>query len=149
MDIQDAIQRLRAAKRAHLAWVGRAGLLVQGIPVSQEQIPVLHTDCQFGRWYHEDGQELSPLPAFRAINEPHRELHDAYATIFKLMFQEQDSSFFQRLLGRKGRSRSDHQADVDAQMQRLENASKEVVALLESLETALVGQVRRVAAATF
>lgn len=148
MDIQETIQRLRAAKRAHLAWVGRAGLLVQGIAVSREEIPVLHTDCPFGRWYHGDGQALAPLPAFRAINAPHQALHEAYAAIFKLLFQEQNVSLFQRLLGKPRRAQAEAQAGVDAQMRRLEAASREVVSLLELLEQALLEHFRRTAAMT-
>lgn len=143
MDIQDVVQRLRAAKRAHLAWVGRAGLLVQGIAVAQEQIPVWHTDCPFGRWYHGDGQELAPLPAFRAIDAPHRSLHEAYATIFRLLFQEQNASLFQRLLGKTRWAQAEAQAEVAVQMRRLEEASREVVTLLDLLEKALLSQARR------
>lgn len=143
MDIQDAVQRLRAAKRAHLAWVGRAGLLVQGIAVAQEQIPVRHTDCPFGLWYHQDGQELAPLPAFRAIDKPHRSLHEAYATIFSLLFQEQKAPLFDRLLGKTRRAQAEVQEKVAAQMRRLEEASREVVMLLDLLEQALLSQTRR------
>ncbi len=143
MDLQDAVQRLRAAKRAHLAWVGRASLLVQGIAVDQDQIPVQHTDCTFGRWYHGEGQVLSALPAFRAIEAPHRTLHDAYAEIFRVLFQEPNPSLFQRLLGTTRRAKENAQAEVESQTRRLVDASREVVALLELLEAALLAQTKR------
>lgn len=43
-----------------------------------------HTDCAFGRWYNGDGgRQFGNLPAWRAIDEPHRRVHAAGAALVK------------------------------------------------------------------
>ncbi len=134
MDKNQVIQLLRTAKRDHLAWVGRAELLVQGIPVSKEQLPVLHTDCNFGRWYFGEGQVLAKFTDFRAIDPPHQTLHHAYAQIFKLLLEEENPSFFSKLLGTARKQHERNMPAIEANMHALEQASQEVVRHLEALE---------------
>src|SRR5690606_21556115 len=39
-----------------------------------------HTRCRLGRWYYgPDGQRLAGHPVFRAVEDPHRRLHEAAA----------------------------------------------------------------------
>lgn len=42
---------------------------------SGERLPD-HTECAFGRWYRGEGEKrFGHLPAWRAIDEPHRVFH--------------------------------------------------------------------------
>lgn len=48
-----------------------------------ERVPG-HTECAFGRWYHgEGGKQLGHLPAWRAIDKPHRLVHDVAAALVR------------------------------------------------------------------
>lgn len=43
-----------------------------------------HTECAFGRWYMgEGGRQFGHLPAWRAIDEPHRQFHAAGAALVR------------------------------------------------------------------
>jgi len=131
------IQKLHTAKRSHLAWVGRAELLTQGHEIEKEQIPVLHTDCAFGDWYFGDGQMLNDLPEFQEIDPAHKRLHDAYASVFKLITQEENASAFSKLLGIAKRKKEADQPVIHQYMNDLEQASQSVIGSLERLESRL------------
>jgi len=128
------IQKLHTAKRGHLAWVGRAELLTQGLEIQKEQIPVLHTDCEFGDWYFGDGQVLNALPEFQAIDAPHKRLHEAYAEIFKLITEEENASAFSKMLGIAKRKKEADQPIIHQHMINLEQSSQNVINSLDALE---------------
>ncbi|WP_018870281.1 CZB domain-containing protein [Thioalkalivibrio sp. ALgr3] len=134
MEKQEVLDRLHQAKRAHLAWVGRAELLTQGVPVEKDQIPVLHTDCPFGQWYFSDGQALNDFPEFESIDEAHRHLHQAYAEIFKLVTEEENASMFSKMLGFARRQHERNEPLIRMHMEALEEASRSVVHHLDALE---------------
>lgn len=89
IDKKEALEKLRKAKGAHIKWRAYAQALVSGVPVSNEKIPVEHTDCAFGQWYHGEGREmLGHLPSYEAIYTPHEMLHEIYKRIFETMNSE-------------------------------------------------------------
>lgn len=47
MKKEDLLEHLRAAKSAHLKWVQKAKLLINGVEVEQGAIPVDSTECNF------------------------------------------------------------------------------------------------------
>ncbi|MFW6020479.1 MAG: CZB domain-containing protein [Guyparkeria sp.] len=128
------IQKLHDAKRSHLAWVGRAELLTQGFEIRKEQIPVLHTDCEFADWYFGDGQVLNALPEFQAIDALHKRLHDAYAAVFKLITEEENASAFSKMLGIAKRKKEADKPIIHRHMINLEQASRQVIESLDALE---------------
>jgi len=128
------IQKLHNAKRSHLAWVGRAELLTQGLEIQKEQIPVLHTDCEFGDWYFGEGQALNSLSEFQAIDAPHKRLHEAYAAVFKLITEEENASAFSKMLGIAKRKKEADQPIIHQHMINLEQSSQNVINSLDALE---------------
>jgi len=134
MDKQEVLQKLHTAKRDHLAWVGRAELLTDGVPIEKEHIPVLHTDCKFGRWYFDEGQALADFPEFRKIDEAHKALHSAYANVFKIMTDEENTSGFAKFLGFAKRKHEKNEPIIKQRMNELEHASRLVIHHLDSLE---------------
>ncbi len=49
----------------------------QSTQVALEGIPPLDChECRLGRWYYRSGQEFAGTPAFDALEEPHRRLHE-------------------------------------------------------------------------
>ncbi len=134
MNKNDILHKLHQAKRDHLAWVGRAELLAQGIEVSKELIPVLHTDCRFGHWYFGEGQALTVFPEFREIDEAHRALHQSYTEIFKLITETENPSLFSRLVGKARRQQKQNEPVIKSKLQKLESESHRVLQRLEALE---------------
>lgn len=131
---QHILKEIRSAKRAHIAWAGRAELLAKGYPVTEDQVPLSHAECAFGTWYLQASTELKTIGVFRAIDAPHKTLHDAYADIFKALFTEQNLTFFQRMVGQGAKLKEKNKPYIAEKLRTLEKASNEVVALLDEFE---------------
>lgn len=101
MTIQDILQTVRTAKRAHISWVMKADALIHGIPLEKSQVPLDGTECSFGKWYYGQGQCCSELPSFKALEKPHMELHSTYARIFSAIYEKSDLSFLSGMFGKK------------------------------------------------
>lgn len=135
MNKKDVLEQLRAAKSAHIQWRAYAQALVTGIPVGQDHVPVIHTNCKFGKWYYGPGQHLSSLSAYRAIETPHEMLHQIYMKIFKLLFGEDDRSTLQKMFGSKSKLKKEQQAEAEALMQNLLSVSGTLLEAINLLES--------------
>lgn len=133
MDKRQVIAHLRAAKSAHIKWRSYAQALIAGLPLDESQVPVIHTDCAFGRWYYGPGQQLSSLESFHAIEVPHEAMHAVYMQIFQLLFETEDRGFFQRLIGGAAK-KSERQGQINARLDTLIELSKTLLAAIELLE---------------
>ncbi|GAB4303160.1 MAG: hypothetical protein Kow0096_25110 [Thiohalomonadaceae bacterium] len=138
MDKKQVITHLRAAKSAHIKWRSYAQAIVAGLPVNEDQVPVIHTDCAFGKWYYGPGQKLSSLPGFQAIETPHEALHSIYMQIFKLLFETEEVSFFQKFIG-TGKKRDDRREQLNTLLNSLIEMSKTLLAAIELLEQEVLG----------
>ncbi len=134
MTKKEVLAQLRAAKTAHIQWRAYAQALIAGLPVEQDQVPVIHTKCKFGTWYYGAGQQLSSLSAYEAIEVPHEVLHQIYMKIFKLLFGEDDRSWLKSLFGSKGKITRKKQEQVETLMQNLLSVSKTLLEAINSLE---------------
>jgi hypothetical protein len=109
MTKENVLSHLRAAKSAHIKWVQKAKLLIKGVNVKEDAIPVDSTECNFGKWFYSDGQILNslsnnPLECMLTIEKLHFELHDTYLYIFNIYFsQAKKGGFFAKLFGFKQR----------------------------------------------
>lgn len=133
MDKKQVISHLRAAKSAHIKWRSYAQAIAAGLPVSEDQVPVIHTDCAFGKWYYGTGQKLSGLPSFQAIETPHETLHAIYMQMFKLIFDTEETGFFKKLIGASKR-RDDRKEQLNTLLNSLVEMSKTLLAAIELLE---------------
>jgi hypothetical protein len=130
----EILTQLRQAKSAHIQWRAYAQALVAGIPVEKDHVPVIHTNCAFGKWYYGRGQQLSSLSAYRAIETPHEMLHQIYMKIFNLLFGSGESTFFKRVFGSKGKLNAKDKEQAEELMRNLLSVSEtllEAVSLLE------------------
>lgn len=134
MNKLEILEKIRAAKRSHVSWVKRARSLIDGVPVDKEKVPVMSTDCIFGRWYYGDGKQLSKLPSFQAIEDPHNRLHETYAKIFKLLFGDNRPSFFARVLGLKYKPQKNDLHEANELFKELQAWSDIIMGRLEKLE---------------
>lgn len=135
MDKKEALSQLRAAKSAHIQWRAYAQALVTGIPVEQDHVPVIHTNCKFGKWYYGPGQQLSSLSTYGAIDTPHEMLHQIYMKIFKLLFGEDDRSTFSKIFGSKSKVKQEQQVEAEALMQKLLSVSGTLLEAINLLES--------------
>ncbi|HEB67564.1 MAG TPA: hypothetical protein ENI93_06435 [Gammaproteobacteria bacterium] len=133
MDTRDILNRLRTAKSAHLGWVNRARALIDGKPVDKEKVPVMPTDCIFGKWYYSDGRKLASLPSFQAIEEPHNRLHAIYQEIFDLLFTNEKGNFIARLFD-NSRKQEQRREQARQKFLELQQMSDVIVSRLDALE---------------
>ena len=128
------MSQLRSAKSAHIQWRSYAQALVAGIPVEQDHVPVIHTTCKFGKWYYGEGQKLSSLSSYGAIETPHETLHQIYMKIFKLLFGEDNRSTLQKMFGSSAKIKQGNQAEAESFMKQLLSVSGTLLEAINLLE---------------
>ena len=131
---QSILQQLQRARSAHLRWRAYAQALVSGYDIEEGQLPLEHTDCQFGHWYYGAGQQLKELPAFRAVEEPHQQLHATYQQLYRMVLQRNDPTVLDDLLvlimpGFRQR----RQNDINRQLEQLIRCSEQMLGALDAL----------------
>lgn len=136
MDKHDVVDTLRSAALAHKKWTANALALIEGVPLDKAQVPVNSTECEFGKWYYSDGQNLRDLPGFKEIEEMHDGLHKTYMEIFVLLFGEVENktSFFGRLFGRSHKVANANREAAMKKYHILENRSDTIIKQLVQLE---------------
>lgn len=86
---KEIIDQIRKAKSAHIRWRSFAQALVSGVAIDEEKLPVEHTSCAFGKWYHGEGKELlGNLATYDGIYTPHEMLHEIYKRIYTIVNTE-------------------------------------------------------------
>lgn len=91
MEKETILEELRLARSAHIEWVERARMVIEGVEIAKEAVPVECTACRFGRWWYGHGQTLKVLRNNNAdtmdkIEVSHRTIHELYLEIFKIYF---------------------------------------------------------------
>jgi len=143
MEKSVVLEQLRAAKAAHISWVQRAKLLIEGIEIDKNSIPVNSTECQFGKWFYSDAQKLNALrnnslECMETIETLHFKLHDIYMKIFKLYYTVENKSFFSKLFGGKKSLSDDTIQRGREYFDHLETISKELLAEIARLERRVI-----------
>jgi len=141
MNKEDVLDKLREAKAAHISWVQRAKLLIEGFTINEKSIPVNSTECKFGQWFYSDGQRLNsirnnPSESMRKIEDLHFQLHDVYLNIYKIYYDTDltKKGFFKKLFGTKKKV---SQEDIDlakTYYNDMDFISKELVKELNTME---------------
>lgn len=140
MDKAVTLQLLGDAKKAHVKWVQRAKLLIEGLPIDEGAIPLSCTDCNFGQWFYGEGQKLNALgnmACLSDIEKAHFTLHDQYTKIFKIYFSDNDRSFFSKLFSSKKKISEEEKEMAKEHFIKLQAASDEVLDHLARLERRL------------
>jgi mevalonate kinase len=140
MEKEEVIEHLRAAKAAHIKWVQKAKLLINGVDIEEDAIPIDSTECNFGKWFYSDGQVLNslsnnPMECMQSIEDLHFSLHDKYLQIFNIYFsQEKKPGFFAKLFGIKRKK--------ELSVEEVEN-SKNYYREMETISKALLDEINR------
>jgi len=143
MNKEHILEHLRSAKSAHIKWVQKAKLLINGIEVKEDAIPVDSTECKFGQWFYGDGQVLNalsnnPVECMTKIEQLHFNLHDVYMNIFNIYFNKPKGGFLSKLFGKKN-TLDDYEIDKAKQYYaNLEIISKELLDEINRLERRLI-----------
>lgn len=107
------------AKQGHLAWKTRVRSFLNGdkTALTRDQA-CSHRDCVLGKWYYKDGiKQYGNNGAFKAIEQPHEELH---STIVKILDENE-----------QGNSEK-----AEELYTRIDPLSKKIVSYLDDLERA-------------
>lgn len=139
MNKQEILTQLRSAKSAHIQWRSYAQALIAGIPVEQDHVPVIHTNCKFGKWYYGPGQRLASLSTYAAIDTPHEILHQIYMKIFQLLFGEDTRSTFAKIFGSKAKLKQQHHEEAEVLMHDLLGVSGTLIEAIGLLEDEIKG----------
>jgi len=137
------LRQLRSAKAAHISWVQKAKLLIEGVEIDKSAIPINSTECQFGQWFYSDAQKLNglrnnSLDCMENIENYHAQLHDTYLQIFKLYYLVENKGFFAKLFtGKKKISEETTQKGREYFLQ-LEKISKELLLEIGRLERRVI-----------
>ncbi|MBU1658419.1 CZB domain-containing protein [bacterium] len=144
MDKEHVLEHLRSAKSAHIKWVQKAKLLINGIDIKEDAIPIDSTECKFGQWFYSDGQKLNalannPLECMTKVEKLHFELHDVYLSIFNIYFNKPKKGFFATLFGNKKNDVSPHEVDIARKYyEKMDGISKELLEEINRLERRLI-----------
>ena len=145
MEKEHILEHLRAAKAAHIKWVQKAKLLINGLDIQEDAIPVDSTECKFGKWFYSDGQILNalsnnPLECMQHIETLHFNLHDTYLKIFSIYFsEEKKTGFFAKLFGVKRKEPSVSEKELAQNFyDEMEQTSKELLDEINRLERRLI-----------
>jgi len=135
MNRHEALTEIRKAKAAHIRWRSYAQALVSGVAVSDEKIPVEHTDCAFGQWYHGPGKNaLGEFVSYEGIHTPHEMLHAIYKRIFDTLKSEDTNRGLKKLFSTKQGQELKRLELARAYMGELIGVSETLLEALEMLE---------------
>jgi len=87
---------IRSAKAAHIRWKSFVQISLWGIVTqdSKVDIPIVQTECEFGKWYYGNGMILSMISGYMAIEEPHEMVRKIYIQIYTLQKATFKGGFF-------------------------------------------------------
>ena len=140
MNKAELVSALHDAKDAHKKWVDNAHALIQGTILDKSQVPVMATDCKFGKWYYIQGQTLKRITYFKEIEALHNEVHKTYMDIFAILFAEKQQALVMnsRILGKLfGQAHNKSDDDQKLAMERykiLDHQSQQMIKKLDQLE---------------
>jgi len=137
---KDIVHILRKAVVSHKKWVNDAYSLIEGLQLSETQVPINSTECSFGTWYYHDGQRLKNIPGFQEIEAEHDKLHRTYREIFIILFglQSQNQSFFKKLFGTSAKQSQKNKVHALQLYKKLEHQSNLICQQLLLLENMII-----------
>ncbi len=92
---EKVLEQIRFARLNHKRWMNYAKAIYLGLPVKEDAAPLFDTDCQFGKWYHGEGQVFRGMPSFDKIDDFHHALHEVYMNFFKTWKESTQPKWFE------------------------------------------------------
>ncbi len=134
MEKKELINQVRLARSSHVAWRANAQALVCGFDVDQQKVPVLHTATHLGQWYYGQGQILSQIPEYQAVEPSLILVHQQYMQVYKLMFGKVRRTFFKS----KEKIKEENCAKAKEKMMELTGISDTLTESLLHLERRII-----------
>jgi hypothetical protein len=137
MKKQKVLDNIRAARLGHVKWLDRVRVLVSGGEISENEIPLEATSCDFGHWFYSDGQVLLAIfsaASVKKLEAKHKELHQSYMKIFKIYFDTSSQSFLAKLFNKRKEITERDKVDAHEELAYLEGISEELIAYLNIFE---------------
>lgn len=140
MNKTELVSTINAAKDAHKKWVNNAHALIEGTILDKTLVPVMATECKFGKWYYARGQMLKRITYFKEIEALHNDLHKTYMDIFAILFSEKqqalvmNSSILGKLFGHAHNKSEDDKQLAIGKYQILDRQSQQMIKKLDQLE---------------
>lgn len=139
MNKSDVLERLRVAKELHINWVQKAKMLISGLEIPKDAIPVNTTECQFGKWFYLDAQKLNalqnnPTECMKSIEKLHLDLHGIYMKIFIIYYKVDERGLFAKLFGIKREPSAANKALSHTYFQELEEVSDKLINEINRME---------------
>ncbi|WP_019851305.1 methyl-accepting chemotaxis protein [Desulfitobacterium sp. PCE1] len=69
------VEILEKAKTDHLLWKSRIVNMLKGIEEVAPEEVTSHQHCRLGKWYFKEDNALKDYPEFKALDEPHHQVH--------------------------------------------------------------------------
>lgn len=69
------VETLEKAKTDHLLWKSRIANMLKGIEEVAPEEVTSHQHCRLGKWYFKEDNTLRDIPEFKALDEPHHQVH--------------------------------------------------------------------------
>ncbi len=143
MDKNEVLTQLRASKSAHINWVNRAKMLINGFKIEEDAIPINSTECKFGKWFYDDAQKLNALQnnsmeCMSNIEQYHSKLHDIYMNIFKIYYQTDNRGFFSKLFGSKKKISDTEKALAENFLSEMLDVSNKLIEEINRMERRII-----------
>ncbi len=118
-------------------------MLISGLKVEEDAIPVNSTQCQFGKWFYSDAQKLNALPnntfdCMSEVEKLHFELHDIYLNIYKIYYDMESQGFFSKLFGKKKKISEDASKLAKEYFTSMQEVSKKLIDQINLMERRIV-----------
>ena len=96
MTKRELIMQIRSAKAAHIRCMSWVQDQVRSFKTNETPIEttIAKTDCDFGKWYANEGQVLADFPNFIALDEPHQKVHEINEEICNIGATQLKGSLF-------------------------------------------------------
>ncbi len=132
MKKREIIMQVRSARSSHVRWKAFVQIALRGIITnhSEDNLPIVQTECDFGKWYYGDGMILSMSPNFQSIEMPHEMLHESYIQIYTLQKAKLRGGFFtskRKMLKRR-------QEEITTLLANLNDYSRIILETMHQLE---------------
>ncbi len=94
MERKDILTKIRNVKNEHSRWVTYAEAKIKGLDISDDLVPVKHTECGCGKMFNANGQIRFHLQSAQSIPVDHEEFHKIYEILYNLIKSEEKGNIF-------------------------------------------------------
>ena len=93
MEKKDILNKIRNVKSEHSRWITYAEAKIKGLAISDDLVPVKHTECGCGKMFNNTGQIRFHLESAKSIPVDHEEFHKIYEILYDLMNNKVEGNF--------------------------------------------------------